>query len=200
MENRKIAVSTSQSLKDLLDTGRTAIEERFRSSGDGIRASIEQTALMDRVLSLAFEECAGEAGQEIAVLALGGYGRGEQFPHSDVDVMILSGTGQQQIPAGVTARAFLHVLWDVGLNVGHSVRTIAEALAQHGAAIAAWIANIILDMVLVFVPVLGWFLMFILHLGIIISILALAIIGIINAANGVCKPLPVIGNRFTLIK
>ena len=55
-------------------------------------------------------------------------------------------------------------------------------------------------MVLVFVPVLGWFLMFILHLGIIISILALAIIGIINAANGVCKPLPVIGNRFTLIK
>ncbi len=140
MENRKIAVSTSQNLKELLDTGRTAIEERFRSSGDGIRASIEQTALMDRVLSLAFEECAGEAGQEIAVLALGGYGRGELFPHSDVDVMILSGTGQQQVPAGVTARAFLHVLWDVGLNVGHSVRTIAEALAQHGAAIDAWIA------------------------------------------------------------
>jgi hypothetical protein len=42
--------------------------------------------------------------------------------------------------------------------------------------------------------------MSILSLGIFIGIIALVIMGIINAANGVCKPLPVIGNRFTLVK
>jgi uncharacterized membrane protein len=67
-------------------------------------------------------------------------------------------------------------------------------------AIAAWITTIVLDLVLVFIPFLGWFLMVVLHIGLILGILALAIIGVINAANGVCKPLPLIGNRFTLIK
>jgi uncharacterized membrane protein len=100
--------------------------------------------------------------------------------------------------------AYLGILWLVPLLAAKD-SPFAKYHCNQGlvlflGAIAAWIANIILDMVLVFVPVLGWFLMFILHLGIIISILALAIIGIINAANGVCKPLPVIGNRFTLIK
>lgn len=68
------------------------------------------------------------------------------------------------------------------------------------AAIAVAVANAILDMVLVFIPVLGWMLMILLHFGLFIGTVALAVMGIINAANGVCKPLPVIGNRFTLIK
>lgn len=68
------------------------------------------------------------------------------------------------------------------------------------AAIACAIANMLLDMVLVFIPVLGWLLMMALHLGLFIGVIALAIMGIINAANGVCKPLPVIGHRFTLVK
>ena len=68
------------------------------------------------------------------------------------------------------------------------------------ASIAAWIVNIVLDMVLVFIPFLGWFLMVVLHLCLVIGILVLAVMGIINAVNGACKPLPLIGNRFTLIK
>jgi uncharacterized membrane protein len=68
------------------------------------------------------------------------------------------------------------------------------------ASIAGWIVNMILGMVLVFIPVLGWILMLLLHFGLLIGIVVLAVMGIINAANGVCKPLPLIGNRFTLIK
>ena len=68
------------------------------------------------------------------------------------------------------------------------------------AAIVAWIANVILAMILAFIPVIGWILIILLNFGILIGILALVVIGIINAANGVCKPLPLIGNRFTLIK
>jgi len=68
------------------------------------------------------------------------------------------------------------------------------------AAFVVSIANMILDRILIFIPFLGWLLMSILSLGIFIGIIALVIIGIINAVNGVCKPLPVIGNRFTLVK
>jgi len=68
------------------------------------------------------------------------------------------------------------------------------------AAIAVSIANMIADMILVHIPFLGWFLMTVLNLGIFVGIIVLVVMGIINAANGVCKPLPVIGNRFTLIK
>ena len=67
-------------------------------------------------------------------------------------------------------------------------------------AIAVSIANMILDVVLVHIPFLGWFLMTVLNLGISVGILVLVVIGIINAVNGVCKPLPLIGNRFTLVK
>jgi uncharacterized membrane protein len=68
------------------------------------------------------------------------------------------------------------------------------------AAFAASIANMILDHILVFIPVLGWLMMAALSLGIFIGIIVLVIMGIINAVNGVCKPLPLIGNRFTLVK
>ena len=68
------------------------------------------------------------------------------------------------------------------------------------AAFAAGIANMILDHILIFIPVLGWFLMMILNLGVFIGIVALVVLGIINSVNGVCKPLPVIGDRFTLVK
>ena len=67
-------------------------------------------------------------------------------------------------------------------------------------AIAVSIANMILDVVLVHIPFLGWFLMLVLYWGITIGILVLVVMGIINAVNGVCKPLPLIGDRFILVK
>ncbi len=68
------------------------------------------------------------------------------------------------------------------------------------AAFAAGIANMILGMVLVFIPFLGFMLITLLNLAVFVGVVALVVIGIINAANGVCKPLPVIGGRFTLVK
>ena len=70
------------------------------------------------------------------------------------------------------------------------------------AAIAVGIANMILDTVLW--HLMGFYsgsgLVNILNLGIFVGISVLVVMGIINAVNGVCKPLPLIGNRFTLIK
>ena len=61
----------------------------------------------------------GVAGTDLALLAVGGYGRGELFPHSDVDLLILAKRPAQHQEA---IRAFLHSLYDLNLEVGHAVR------------------------------------------------------------------------------
>src|SRR2546428_8312273 len=66
-----------------------------------------------------------------ALLAVGGYGRGELFPHSDVDVLVLlprtlSDTAGAPADAKADLERFIRVLWDTGLEIGHSVRTIDE--------------------------------------------------------------------------
>jgi [protein-PII] uridylyltransferase len=63
--------------------------------------------------------------QIVAVVAVGGYGRGELFPHSDVDVLLLTTDGLQSAERG-RIEQLVGVLWDLGLQIGHSVRTVAE--------------------------------------------------------------------------
>lgn len=93
--------------------------------------------MMDEAVHRAYESVAAQS-RRIAVLALGGYGRAELCPRSDVDVMILADDGEGKEVAEGLAKQVLHVLWDAGLNVGHSVRTVKEALAQQGKAIESW--------------------------------------------------------------
>ena len=66
-----------------------------------------------------------------ALLAVGGYGRGELFPHSDVDVLVLlppSHTGSSEA-LKTSIEAFITACWDIGLEIGSSVRTVAECIA-----------------------------------------------------------------------
>ncbi len=65
------------------------------------------------------------AGEPLAVVAVGGYGRGEQCLYSDVDVMLL----HRSADVAAATDAVLYPLWDAHLKVGHSVRTVAEATA-----------------------------------------------------------------------
>ncbi len=95
---------------------------------------------MDEALRTAFSALPSEVAGSLAVLALGGYGRAELFPSSDVDLLVLtSGTDDAPVDEE-SVRVFLHRLWDAGLNVGHSVRTIQEAIARYGHDLDSWIA------------------------------------------------------------
>jgi [protein-PII] uridylyltransferase len=84
-----------------------------------------QAALVDRQLK---EVWASHAmPREVALAAVGGYGRGELFPSSDVDLLILLSSS----PGASLARKIeelVGTLWDIGIDVGHSVRTIDECV------------------------------------------------------------------------
>ena len=64
------------------------------------------------------------AAQHVALFAVGGYGRGELHPHSDIDVLILVDGDPTEYRDGI--ERFVQNLWDLKLDIGHSVRTIAQ--------------------------------------------------------------------------
>ena len=65
----------------------------------------------------------------LALVAVGGYGRAEIFPHSDVDLMVLLPVrANPSVERGI--EAFISACWDAGLEIGHSVRTLAESMSE----------------------------------------------------------------------
>lgn len=91
--------------------------------GDGGR---EQCSALTAALDGAIAELAAPlSGQPLAVVAVGGYGRGEQCLYSDVDLMLLHADADLDL----ATEAVLYPLWDAKLKVGHSVRTVREAVA-----------------------------------------------------------------------
>ena len=100
----------------------TFLEARAdRSERASAHAGIEVCHALTDLLDAALRELAGEA-PAFALVAVGGYGRRAQSRHSDVDVMLLV-----EGEAGEALRS-LYPLWDAGLKVGHSVRTVAQAM------------------------------------------------------------------------
>jgi [protein-PII] uridylyltransferase len=78
---------------------------------------------LTETLDDAFRALAAEADPGIAVVAVGGYGRREQCRHSDIDVMLLVEPGREDV-----AKRLLYPVWDTGVKVGHSIRTLAHVV------------------------------------------------------------------------
>ncbi|MGE3857992.1 MAG: HD domain-containing protein, partial [Dehalococcoidia bacterium] len=92
-----------------------------RTERAAARAGYELCHVLTDLLDEALRELAGDAGT-YAIVAVGGYGRRAQSRHSDVDVMLLiDGADEGALRA-------LYPLWDANLKVGHSVRTVAQAM------------------------------------------------------------------------
>ncbi|MCW5626548.1 MAG: [protein-PII] uridylyltransferase, partial [Burkholderiales bacterium] len=107
-------------------SARETLEARFLADGHVAPTLSGQRDVTDRVLREAWA-LAGMPGNA-ALVAVGGYGRGQLFPYSDVDILILLPSTPDAAHAKV--EAFVGMLWDIGLDVGHSTRTIEECVAQ----------------------------------------------------------------------
>ncbi len=84
---------------------------------------------IDQLLSLAWEHYSWNKTEAIALLAVGGYGRGELHPGSDIDILILLERDNYKVHQP-HIEAFLTLLWDIGLKLGSSVRSVEEAVEQ----------------------------------------------------------------------
>ena len=116
-----------------LATDDAAFAARFDAGEDIDRLLAARTRAVDAVVRQAWERCIGDS-TELGLFAVGGYGRGELFPHSDIDVLVLAGGEAQARAHDALARLFA-MLWDAGLPVGHAVRSTAECTAAAAADI-----------------------------------------------------------------
>ena len=114
----------SAQARDALAVVDKALATRFDAQADIDRLLAERAAAMDLHVQGAWQRCiAPEA--ELALFAVGGYGRGELFPQSDVDLLVLATAEASATHAEALAR-FFAVLWDAGLLVGHAVRSLEQ--------------------------------------------------------------------------
>jgi len=112
-------------------TASERIRREFEASAEAEVVHSRRTALADTVVASAFESILAPAYRSgLAVLAVGGYGRRELFPHSDIDLLLLVSDSPDGIRKQALSR-FLQVLWDSGLRISHSVRTVRECCELH---------------------------------------------------------------------
>jgi [protein-PII] uridylyltransferase len=128
--------------RQALADGGASLRQRFEED-EPVEALVRDRARMvDVVLRHAWALHAGPREKDVALIAVGGYGRGELHPCSDIDVLIL--LPKSEIGGGHEGiERFLTFLWDIGLEVGHSVRTIDDC--QHESAADVSVATTLIE-------------------------------------------------------
>ena len=127
----------------LLDTARSTLRQRLKAERQLVFQAFQEDGkpekllrnlrqVVDAILTDAWQ--AAGLPPDTALVGVGGYGRGELFPYSDVDLLILLG---QPADAITQARleGLVQLLWDLGLEIGHSIRTVDECLSESAADI-----------------------------------------------------------------
>ncbi len=110
-----------------LKVQQAALEQSFLKNTNPASLLKKHTKLIDNLLRKVWQY--SELNNEITLIAVGGYGRQALFPYSDIDLLILmpdnaSATQNKKI------EELVGVLWDLGLNIGHSVRTLQECITE----------------------------------------------------------------------
>ena len=123
-------------LRDALKAGRAELARRLEAKPSaGAECAQGQAFLVDQLVRVIHDHIVARVyrasnrstGERIAVLAVGGYGRGEMAPHSDVDIAFVTPIKPTSWCEQVI-EAMLYFLWDLGLKVGHSSRSLDEVV------------------------------------------------------------------------
>jgi [protein-PII] uridylyltransferase len=113
--------------KRMLADGRARVREAYLRRPSARELLQAQARMVDELLRFVWRELA--LPRSLTLAAVGGYGRGELYPYSDVDVLILL----PQDPDATLRHRLEHLvglLWDIGLEIGHSMRTIEQCLEE----------------------------------------------------------------------
>ncbi len=122
-------------MKQAMEAGRQEIRRRFEAGSGGREAARSLSFLADQIIRTVWDHVTADlyplanpsAGERLAIIAVGGYGRGELAPFSDVDILFL-------LPWKMTPRseqvveAVLYYLWDLGFKVGQATRSIDDCI------------------------------------------------------------------------
>jgi [protein-PII] uridylyltransferase len=121
-------------LRKSLAEGREEIGRRLADKPSaGHDAAEAQAFLIDQLIRIIHDHVVGDvyrasnrsSGERLTIMAVGGYGRGEMAPHSDVDIAFLT-PGKQTAWCEQVIEAMLYFMWDLGLKVGHSSRSLND--------------------------------------------------------------------------
>ena len=118
-----------------LTEGDARLKQRFLDDEPVERLVRDRARLVDALLKAAWSMHVGEYVRDIALIAVGGYGRGELNLCSDIDIMILL-PKSEATPWQPNLERFLTFMWDIGLEVGHSVRTIDDCQRESAADVS----------------------------------------------------------------
>ncbi|HUA99012.1 MAG TPA: HD domain-containing protein [Terracidiphilus sp.] len=104
------------------------VRQTCERTGDGTAAIRRRSAVVDRIVIEMWRRAfSGLPAQNVCLLALGGYGRKDLFPYSDIDILFAFSDDRTEERAGEAVRAVIQAMWDVGLRASPASRTVKEA-------------------------------------------------------------------------
>ncbi len=121
-----------KSMRELIEREKEKVKTSYYQGASGRDVVKANTMIVDDVikkvfcvLSESFDKINGRGNQSCVIAAIGGYGRGDLNPYSDVDILFLYGKNIDEFTRWV-ARNMVSLLWDIGFEIGHSTRSIKD--------------------------------------------------------------------------
>jgi [protein-PII] uridylyltransferase len=122
-------IQLARKLKRALAEADACLTRKFRANEDVNQLVKARAWVVDQLILCAWENLI-PAGGNISLVAIGGFGRGELHPHSDVDLLILLAESPPSDELRGAIEAFVTLLWDAGFYLGHSVRTVEACVSE----------------------------------------------------------------------
>lgn len=117
--------------KQAMEHASTTLDNRYKANLNISDIVTGRAWVVDQILRLAWQQQNWVKPNDIALVAVGGYGRGELLPHSDIDILILTRKDRHSQYKDSISK-FLTLLWDIGLEIGQSVRSVKQCKQEAG--------------------------------------------------------------------
>jgi [protein-PII] uridylyltransferase len=136
MPRSGVSAEARLALRQLLGDNERRLADAFRFGADAHALTRVRAQTVEHVVAHVFRACVGDPA-DAALFAVGGFGRGALYPHSDVDLLVLVEPGALKRHAHVF-EAFFACLWDIGLKPGHAVRELGDCRDLASADVAVF--------------------------------------------------------------